>query len=196
MPWKARNGVAEQVDQREAVLDVGEEGAVADELAEVEAAHGVEAAEVDRAGRLPSLAPAKTRRARLLRWVTGMYWRTSRSALDEQGAALVEVGGVGDVEAPAPAGDRAPGGEDRRVADQGPVDHREVVLDVDEVDDDARRSSGSNRRAGSRPRRRCSRRRSRRGVEGEGIDERADGAGLLEGRAAAVERGRVGSWTK
>ena len=39
----------EHVDQREAVLDVGEEGAVADERAEVDAAQGVQAAEVERA---------------------------------------------------------------------------------------------------------------------------------------------------
>src|SRR6185436_9496232 len=49
-------GEHQGVDEREAQLEVGVEGAVADELAEVEAAHGVEAAEVEDVG---ALAPAR-----------------------------------------------------------------------------------------------------------------------------------------
>ena len=131
MPWKSRIGVRSGVDQREAELEVGEEGAVADRAPEVDAAQGVETAEVDRTREVAGGADRRrARNAKLLRRVNGNV--LAEVEIDARSRAYrlsSSVGGVAAAQRRSAAAARsARPSEDRGVAHQGAWTIGEVVL--------------------------------------------------------------------
>src|ERR1044072_1880322 len=128
----------QRVDQREAQLEVGVEGAVADELAVLEAAYGVEAAEEEDVRALPPTGAAEEaereagaagQRHVLAEVELRRGGDRTRAAVDggELVVAAADIGRVVALDAPAAARDRSPGGLHRRVADQGEPHFRVAV---------------------------------------------------------------------
>src|SRR5882724_12705982 len=188
---EAQDRGGEHVDQGEADLGVGEEGPVADHGGVVEGAQGVQAAEEEGIGGLAAARPQEDAEGEVAALGERHVLPEVQAHGGELAAAPLGRGRETPLETPAPAGDGTPFGEARRVAhdrrlEQGEVvvdrhDHRHRVavlvedelLEVDLADDVAQPDLGAV-------------------VEGEGIDERGERPGLLEGGPAAGQKaGRV-----
>src|SRR5258708_2321567 len=120
-------GCRENVDQREAILEVGKERPVAHQRTEVDARHRVETTEVVGRRLVAVRLAGKDAKSEVATFGDVNVLPDLEIGCGVLRAALLGVVRIGEIQPPAAAGDGAVVGEGGGVAHPGALDHREVV---------------------------------------------------------------------